>query len=458
MPTSLQRDVADVLRTHGVQRAACVIGVSGGLDSMTLLDCCARLSSEHAITPHVIHVNYGLRGAESDADEALVRDVCARYAIPLQVVTVAPYDEPRLAEFGLEAIARELRYAAFSAYAEEHAIPYVLTAHTLDDQAETVIMHLARGSGMHGLAGIPITRALSPTVRVVRPLLHASRNDVQEYAREHGVQWREDASNATDTFLRNRVRQLVVPALREAIGPHAPRGIARSADNIRTVADFIDGHVAAAMEDAVDHRGSTIIVDLEQLDRYHEAVVREVLRQALELTFDDLHRVMLLRTAEVGSSASINGRRFALRERNAIIVEHDNPPEHSPAVVIHDGGQYVADAQVLHVTHADVCDVTPHGGPATAVIDAASVRGSLVWRRWQHGDRFQPFGMTGHTLVSDLLTNARVPHHLRTTIRVVCDDEGIIWVCGLRQAERTRVTSTTTSVYNFHHEQLPQDA
>lgn len=451
---SLRQSAAAVLRTFEVERAACVLGVSGGIDSMVMLHCCRDLAAELGLSLHVVHVNHGLRGQSSESDQDLVLSVCSSYGIACHVIHAQPFEAPQIRHGGLEATARELRYEAFAAYAGQRLIPYVLTAHTLDDHSETVIMHLARGSGIQGLTGIPVARPLPPSCVVVRPLRHIRRSDIHAYAHQHSVRWREDSTNESDVFLRNRIRHHVMPALSNAVGGHVAEGIERSAEHLRVIASFIDEAVGLATPGVILHTGDATIVDLARLDELHEAIAVEVLRRGLELSFDDVRRVQQLRYAQVGSRATLHGNRMVVRERGSIVAHAPLAPSSDPDVVIHADGQYVAGRYVLHVSHVDAISVDLHGGVSTMYIDAGSVRGDVVWRRWKHGDRFRPFGMDGHVLVSDLLTSSRVPHHLRHNIRVVCDSDGILWVCGIRQAERTRITSSTSDVRKFHIEQL----
>lgn len=421
---------------------------------MTLLHCCTALASTLQIDLHVVHVNYGLRAAESDADEELVRQVCAHHGLPCHVAHARPHDEAMMNDVGLEATARALRYQEFVSYAEQHAIGVVLTGHTLDDHGETIMMHLARGSGLAGIAGIPERRALSASVDVVRPFRHQQRSEILSYATTHGIRWRDDASNSTDTFQRNRVRHHVLPALREVFGAHVLHAIDRSSDHVRQLSRYIDDVVTTALIDTIEHHHTTSIVDLAKLARHHESLIPEILRQGLSLSYDDVQRVVQLLVAEVGSRATIHGRRRIVRERGSLVLIPEDLPAPLPELGIDADGQYVAGSHVIHVAHAKTGDVVPHGDPTFAYLDAASINGQLVWRPWKHGDRFQPLGMTGHVLVSDLLSNARVPHLQRHDVRVVCDDEGILWVCGHRQSERTRVTASTRTVCVLHYEVL----
>lgn len=444
-----------MLRAHGVTQQSCIVAVSGGVDSMSLLHCCIAIASTLQIDLHVVHVNYGLRAAESDADEELVRQVCAHHGLHCHVAQARPHDDAMISDVGLEATARALRYREFIAYAEQHAIGVVLTGHTLDDHSETVMMHLARGSGLAGIAGIPVRRALSTTVDVVRPFRHLQRSDILSYATTYGVRWRDDASNATDAFQRNRVRHHVIPALRDVFGGHVLHAIDRSSDHVRQLSHYIDDVVAIALTDIIEHHHTTSIVDLAKLARHHESLIPEILRQGLSLSYDDVQRVVQLLVAEVGSLATIHGRRRVVRERGSLILMPEDQPAPLPELGIDGDGQYVAGSHVMHIAHAPTNDVVPQGDQTVAYLDAASINGRLVWRPWKHGDRFQPLGMTGHVLVSDLLSNARVPHLQRNDVRVVCDDDGILWVCGHRQSERTRVTASTRTVCVLHYELLP---
>lgn len=444
-----------MLRAHGVTQQPCIVAVSGGVDSMTLLHCCIAVANSLQIDLHVVHVNYGLRAAESDADEELVRQVCAHHELPCHVAHARAHDEAMISDVGLEATARALRYREFVAYAEQHAINFVLTGHTLDDHGETVMMHLARGSGLAGIAGIPTRRTLSKTVDVCRPFRHQQRSDVLSYAATNGIRWRDDATNDTDAFQRNRVRHHVIPALRDVFGGQVLHAIDRSTDHVRQLSRYIDDVVAHALTDIVEHRRTTSVVDLIKLARQHELLIPEILRQGLALSYDDVQRVMPLLAAEVGSIATIHGRRRIVRERGSLILLPEDQPAPLPELGIDADGQYVAGSHVMHVALAQTKDVMQQGDQTTAYLDAASINGQLVWRPWKHGDRFQPLGMTGHVLVSDLLSNARVPHLQRNNVRVVCDGEGILWVCGHRQSERTRVTASTRTVCVLHYESLP---
>src|SRR6266849_6993841 len=214
--------VAAIRRSGMIQGGETVLtAVSGGADSVALLDVLRSIGSEWSVSLHAIHVHHGLR-AEADDDAEFVRALCARMGVPLSVERVSVKGGPPWE--GLEAEARRARYGAFREVARRVGAQRIATAHTADDQAETVLMRLLEGAGPRGLAGIAPVRGL-----LIRPLLEARRADIEAHLRARGLAWMEDASNRDPRFLRNRIRHDVLPFLERSVDPGIAAGLARSA-------------------------------------------------------------------------------------------------------------------------------------------------------------------------------------------------------------------------------------
>jgi len=220
------REVAAAARNLDLPGRRVLVAVSGGVDSVVLFHALHRLAGSLDLGLCIGHVNHGLRGEESDGDESAVRALACEYDVPVHVARVDPKrlrqgkgsrERPTLQE-----AARRTRYDALSAIAEEHRAERLATAHTLDDQAETVLLRILRGSGPDGLGGIP---ERSPDGFVVRPLLRIAREEILSYAREQGLSWREDPSNADPAFARARLRASWLPGLRDAFNPRLLRAI-----------------------------------------------------------------------------------------------------------------------------------------------------------------------------------------------------------------------------------------
>lgn len=446
-PESLIASVQTAMVQYQACDATVVIAVSGGLDSITLLHTIHAIQDSINVRCIIAHVNHGLRGTESDEDERSVLTCARNLGLPFFSEKVDVEGFAHKTGLGIEGAARELRYSFLTRIARENNAVVVLTAHSMDDNAETILMNLSRGSGTRGLSGIPPVRELTDGIRVVRPLIEISRSQIRDAAMAWGFQWREDSSNSDVHFLRNHVRAVLMPAMREVFGPTVTERLLRSSERLRD-ADSVLRAVVDELLPSVTTRtiDGNVTFTVDTLLGLPRGLVREIIRAVTPCSHNDIRRISHLLDAEAGSSATLGEGLTAFRERNHILITAITPVPPLPAVVIELDGAYVAGSQTLHVERRSVNGMHPLADSRVAYIDLTSLHGPLVWRPWQDGDRFQPFGLDGTVLVSDLLTNHRVPHTDRRSIRVVCDDDGIIWVCGIRTAERTRINSTTSEI------------
>ena len=412
-----------------------LVAVSGGADSVTLL----RLLHGLGLDLAVAHIDHGLRGPESDADAAFVRALAEELGLPVFVerVEVAPGN--------VQAAARAARYAAFGRAARAAGASVLATAHHADDLAETVLMQLARGAGPGGLGGVPVSRPLAPDspVRVVRPLLAVAKADLAACAEAEGWAWREDASNTTGRYRRNRVRHRLLPALEEECGDGAARRMAAGAlEQQRFVRAVVEPALAACAD--ADAR----LLRLAPLAALAPPVRRAVLAEALRRWQPGTSRSRALLDGIEALVDAPPGRRAGpcWRERDAIRVGETPPPPE-------DG--WAVDAERTLATPWGALVWEPHAAydPLLArdacreVVDAAALAGPLRLRPWRAGDRLQPLGLGGSQLVSDLLTGRKVPPSERARQLVLVAErdggEAIVWVVGHRLDERARITPET---------------
>lgn len=425
-----------------------VIAVSGGCDSITLMHAAIAAVSTRA-NIHVVHVNHHLRGVDSDDDERLVVATCDALDVACHVAS-RPIDP---SSTGIEASAREARYSVLVNVARDVGAATVMTAHTADDQAETVLMNLGRGSGLDGMRGMPESRELATGITLRRPLLRVPRSVVREAATVWGLQWREDASNSDLRYTRNRIRHDVVPVMQAIFGADVVERMAHTASVIADASTIVEDEVRRIIMEITISEERTVGLDVTGLRTLPHGLRRQVLRHLIHTSVEagaadavTLQRVESLIDAEVGSQAPVFDGVVAIRERHSIVFDQSSRSRDvSFAITV--PGTYVADDCSLDVSIHDVAEVTIDPHPLTAYIDADQLHGPLLWRTWDDGDRFRPLGMDGSVLVSDLLTNAKVPHRRRRDITVLCDEEGIVWVCGYRLADRVKVSATTRRVW-----------
>ncbi|MCA1958307.1 MAG: tRNA lysidine(34) synthetase TilS [Nitrospira sp.] len=434
-----------------------LVAVSGGPDSMALLSLLNRLRPSWRLTLTVVHYNYGLRGTESDGDQACVEDLCRRWDLPLFVERLDVGSRPRGAS--LQATARELRYEAMMKRALVCGADLIALGHTADDQAETVMLWMLRGAGLTGVSGMPPCR----NHLFVRPLYETRRADVLAYLRDEGVPFRWDSSNEKPIYLRNRIRHEIMPVL-EKVVPSAVGALCRLADLCVEDDRYLEKHVVALCEGWItrlpDGRKA---VDRSFFKSLPRAVQRRVVRN-LGKECDLGGRPPGMKTVE-SLLRIANGPTACSSMRMAsvgVMVERDRlcfaPSDFSANFGESAGVSSAGTVPIaLTIPGAVIWPKTGHRIEAfkikkkdlrlmegrdrkTIVVDANKISEGLVVRSWKPGDRFYPFGMGGRSKkLQDFFTDLKVPVRERRHVPIVEASEGIVWVVGYRQDNRWSV-------------------
>lgn len=319
------REVAAAARKLDLPGRRVLVAVSGGVDSTVLFHALHRLAGSLDLDLCIGHVNHGLRGEESDRDESSVRALAGKYDVPVHVARVDPErlrrgrasrERPTLQE-----AARRVRYDALCAMAEQHLAERLATAHTLDDQAETVLLRILRGSGPDGLGGIP---ERSPDGFVVRPLLRIPREEILSYATAQGLSWREDPSNADPAFARARLRASWLPGLRDAFNPRLLRAIGDLAEAQRRDSEWIAEIVEREAERFLTEEDGGLRIERSGWEALPEALARRVVRLALRRSgaARDISRIHLERVVNALRSGR-PGSRIELPGGLELACEHD---------------------------------------------------------------------------------------------------------------------------------------
>lgn len=403
-------------RDSGLVRAGepLLVMLSGGADSVALLDVAVRLAAEVS----ALHVNYGLR-AEAAADEEHCRAVCSALGVDLVVERVSLGDEGNL-----QALARDARYSL----AERHAAGDYAAAHTASDQAETVLYRLATSPGRRALLGMEPRRG-----RLVRPLLAVTREEVRDYCRARSLEWREDASNLDPRFARSRTRHELLPALR-SLDSRAERAIAETALTLRDEAEVLD----AAAADALAGLGGGPAVEIAALAELPRGLARIVLRGLAEEAAGEQHALSraeveaVLALGERGGTSSLDlgGSLTAVAEYGTLRFRHggaEGPQAPDPVPLPVPGTARFGGWRV---------EATPGASGEVAVSAEAIGDGPLTVRAWRDGDRMRPVGLGGTKTLQDLFTDRKVPRALRRTLPVVEARGEIAWVAGVALDER----------------------
>ena len=426
-----------------------LVAVSGGKDSVVLLDALHRLGGRVAVA----HAHFGLRGEDADADAEFVRKLAKQYKVPFHQEHFATAAFAEKEKLSIQMAARTLRYAWFARLCADHGYAAVATGHHAADAAETVLLNLTRGTGLAGLHGIPARTPLpGGAASVVRPLLSASTAELYDYLVERQLTWREDASNEDTThYRRNRLRHDVLPVLRE-LNPNLDQTLALSAERVRQAEALVAERVAgiAAVALTVEPTVTKLSVAALQNTPATALLLGELLRP---YGFD----YALARTV-AGALSKITGggsgtrfetatHRLVLDRGQLVITPKDLRPFGSFELTEDAAELKLPGGRVVRTQRVPADGYVIPRKPNTAALDAAKLSFPLVLRAWAPGDWLIPLGMRGKQKVSDLLVNLKVPANLKDRVLVLVNGNGsLVWVVGHRPDDRFKVTDATEVV------------
>lgn len=480
----LLRIVREAIRSHDLfsPRDTVVVGVSGGVDSLCLLHVLLRLAPELDVRLHVGHLEHGIRGRESEEDARYVAELSAEWGVP---ISVGRADVPALArERGLavEEAARQARYRFLGDLARSLGGRTVAVAHHADDQAETVLMHFLRGSGLAGLRGmLPLSRLdelrlgerVEPAppgeaIRLVRPLLDVRRTEIERYVAELGLEPRFDRSNLDTTHFRNRLRHELLPYL-ETFNPNVREVLRRTAVVAAGDYQVLRGVVMDEWPRVVrEESDDAIAFDLPSLRELPDGLVRSLLREGVHRLRRSLRNInwvhvedalQVVRRGATGAAATLPaGLMLRLGYDDALLADiaHRAEPPDAPrapgvpaGVALPGrtalGGGWALDLRVVpREALPEGWDRERH--PRAAYLDADRLPSPLVVRGRRPGDRMRPLGMGGTQKVADLMINRKLPREERAAVPILAGDGDIVWVVGLHVDERYTITPATRRV------------
>jgi len=446
----IQQTLESFLEKSPLEGKTFLVMCSGGQDSMVLADAVHRLG--YAL--ELVHVNYRLRGAESDGDQAFVEAWADERSLPIHV-TQAPTD------FGdgpdLQARARGLRYELVQSLFDPSRHAAILVAHHADDAAETFLFHAARGTGLDGLV------ALAPQVgNIVRPLWDVTKAQVAVHAKKQGLVWRDDSSNASDKYTRNHLRHHALPALREAM-PHALDGVRTTLKNLRDLQAFVD---ATVKRESILYLGKSKevpgahVLYRDVLDHPHSSVIVWYILK--DFGGFDFEAVYSLAKSQVGSMLQ-RGKYQLWAEREGLLIVPNDFQRLAEARVLEtgwtqlngplwNGNKWMATTawKAKQQRHAATEDL----GTLISPVLSLERTESLVWRPWAEGDFLFPLGMKGRKKVSDILTEAKVPAGLRKYVVVLAAETEageVYWVPGVRLSRTVAVQAGDSQFWRLNH-------
>ena len=413
-----------------------LIATSGGIDSMVLLELC----SQSKLDIRAAHCNFQLRGDESDEDEKFVKAQCEKMDI---LLFVNHFDTKKFAEdqkLSIQVVARNLRYDWFNTLLINNDYDYILTAHHLDDSLETVLINFTRGSGLDGLTGIPQQNGT-----IIRPLLPFSRNEIEAFAKEKNILWREDSSNASDKYLRNKLRHDVIPILKE-LNPSLLDSFEKTISNLQQAQTLVDDAsriVYRKVVTDINFQKRINLSELMQLPNY-----QAYLYQWIEpFGFSDWDSINDLVIAQSGKQV-FSETHVLLKDRNELILfPKQNEIEPVNFLISKDQKEVKFPLKMAFCNVDDISVQTTN----TIFVDEDKLQFPLVIRKWKEGDWFYPSGMNGRKKLSKFFKDEKFSLLDKSSTWLLCSENQIVWVIGKRLDEQFKVTESTTKILKINY-------
>lgn len=432
-PTEL---FAQTIHRLGLPKQKLLLAVSGGVDSVALCE----LSRQAGLSFGIAHCNFGLRGDESDRDEKFVKSLGEKYGVAVFIKRFATAAYAQEQKLSVQEAARNLRYDWFEQLRKEQGFDFVLLAHHADDNVETLLLNFFRGTGLEGLTGMPEEKQ---GTRCLRPMLALRRREIEAFAKERGLTWVEDSSNASSKYTRNFLRNEIIPQLRNTF-PQVEETLLRNAGRMKQTAALYKPLVADLKKKICEVRGQEVHIPVLKLLQYkHTSLVYEIIK---DFGFGETAVAEVLKLTEAESGRYVANESFRIiRHRRWLVVA----PFRTTAgihVINREDSLLHFDKHRLKLKFTAREKTTLDPSPQVAQLNAKEIRFPLVLRKWKAGDYFYPLGMQKKKKLARFFIDQKLSKTEKENLWVLESHKRIVWVVGMRIDDRFKLTDQTKDV------------
>lgn len=463
----LDKEVYNAIISHKLVEIgeSVVVGVSGGPDSVCLLHVLWKLAQPLSIKLFAVHINHMLRGEESEQDEEYVVKLCEELNIPLVVKSVDIKEMARKRGMSLEEAGREARYRQFELCADKVGAAKIAVAHNRNDQSETVIMHILRGTGLDGLKGMDYKRG-----RIIRPLLAISRSEIENYCRENSISPRIDSSNLMDIYTRNKVRLDLIPYINGLFEIDIGENINKLSYLVRGEIDFIEEFASKAYNQCVVKKEhGKLDLNMEEFDKNHSAVKRRILRTAIKNIKGDLKGIEfksvesiieLASKRKTGTQVHLPGKISAEIVYDTLVLSAQyekektaafERPVNIPGVTAVEELEASLEAEIVEKTLNAKTGYAAEKDALIQFFDYEKLKTGINIRNRREGDVFKPLKSNGTKKLKEYFIDNKVPRGLRDNIPLVTKNNEVIWIIGYKISDKFKVTENTKSVLKLEY-------
>ncbi len=424
-----------------------LIALSGGPDSVFLLHFLLKFKRKYKIKIGAAHINHQLRGDESERDELFCRAICNELNIPIFVKRVNVKTVAKKTKSSLEVTGRKIRYDFFEKISSTEKFNKIVTAHNSDDNSETVLLNLIKGTGVKGISGIPIKRG-----NIIRPILCLSKSEILNYLDSNKYEYRIDKSNLSNEYERNILRNDIIPLIKENLNPSFDDAILNSAINFQRLNLFIEKLLNELKEKITIKKNKLISVPLDFFNNYDEFLISQLLKNIIDETFNikselsDINKIHSLIIKQVGKSEELLGNIVTLRERDNIVISRNRHKNEELKKHLTIDSSVKIGKKVLSVSTVSKESIKMGGNKNIEFVSADILKNDFIIRKWNSGDKFYPLGMKGTKKLSDYLTEIKIDSLTKKDQLVLTNNNQIVWVVGHRIDDRFKITDKTKKV------------
>jgi tRNA(Ile)-lysidine synthase len=420
-----------------------LIAVSGGVDSVVLCELCKQAGYDFIIA----HCNFKLRGEESERDEKFVRELGKRYEVEVLVQTFETEKYAAENKMSTQEAARKLRYDWFKELINQSTnqpINYLLTAHHADDNNETLLMNFFRGTGLHGLTGIP---EMNNYIR--RPLLYFSKEELMFFAKENKLQFVEDSSNQSSKYTRNFFRNEIIPAISK-VYPQVKENLQDNIKRFATIEKLYQVSVNELKKKLCRYKGNEIHIAVKQLMGYNNTALIYEIISAYGFHEKQVEEVIKLATSDSGKYIQSPENNYRIiKHRHWFIISPVIATESENIIVEEGDKQIVFSSGKLNIERASITNYKPQTTNYIACLDSKEIQFPLLLRKWKTGDYFYPLGMKKKKKLNRFLIDQKLSISAKENVWIIESDQRIIWVVGYRIDERFKVTDRSKNILTF---------
>ncbi|MEJ8803008.1 tRNA lysidine(34) synthetase TilS [Pontibacter sp. H249] len=419
--------------------------VSGGIDSVVLCEVLHQLKYTFAVA----HCNFGLRAEEAEADQLFAKKLAKQYDVPFFTENFNTRAFAEQEKLSIQMAARTLRYEWFEQVRQQEGYDYIATAHHSNDLTETILLHLTKGTGIAGLHGIPPKNG-----HIIRPMLTITKDDIYDLVTSRKLIWREDSSNETTKYQRNKIRHEVIPVLKE-INPSLEETMQHTAERVSHAESIVAAYIDQLRQESIKEAENAWYISLVPLQNATglPVVVHELLRP-----FNFSYSVVL---ELVEALDGISGKQFdspthtLVKDRDQLVITQRSLSSFGSILIKEGDTEVEAGNLVFKLKHVDADKYKLNTKPHVAALDAEQLKFPLKLRSWQEGDWFVPLGMNGKKKISDFLIDKKVPANLKSQTLVLVSDQSIAWIVNQRLDNRFKVTDKTERVVEISVQAKP---